>query len=79
VWNVFPEGMFIDNVVEVAKRELAWEVDYIREAECIKKYRELVAPYPDYYVPAVIGKNRNKIAKCNNFRYSISISISIFR
>ncbi|XP_011156490.1 atypical kinase COQ8B, mitochondrial isoform X3 [Solenopsis invicta] len=54
VWNMFPEGMFIDNVVEVAKRELAWEVDYIREAECTKKYRELVMPYPDYYVPAVI-------------------------
>ncbi|KAH0947374.1 hypothetical protein HN011_008333 [Eciton burchellii] len=60
VWNVFPEGMFIDNVVEVAKRELAWEVDYIREAECIKKYRELVAPYPDYYVPAVIDELSTK-------------------
>ncbi|KAL0132178.1 hypothetical protein PUN28_000152 [Cardiocondyla obscurior] len=54
VWNMFPEGMFIDNVVDVAKRELAWEVDYIREAECTKKYRELVMPYSDYYVPAVI-------------------------
>lgn len=49
--------MFIDNVVEVAKRELAWEVDYIREAECTKKYRELVAPYNEYYVPEVIGMN----------------------
>lgn len=56
VWNMFPEGMFIDNVVEVAKRELAWEVDYIREAECTKKYRELIMPYPEYYVPIVIGK-----------------------
>ncbi|KYQ58965.1 Chaperone activity of bc1 complex-like, mitochondrial [Trachymyrmex zeteki] len=54
VWNMFPEGMFIDNVVEVAKRELAWEVDYIREAECTKKYRELIMPYPEYYVPIVI-------------------------
>ena len=55
VWNMFPEGMFIDNLVEVAKRELAWEVDYKREAECTKKYREYVAPYPEYFVPAVIG------------------------
>ncbi|XP_011266567.1 atypical kinase COQ8B, mitochondrial isoform X2 [Camponotus floridanus] len=54
VWNMFPEGMFIDNVVEVAKRELAWEVDYIREAECAKKYKELMMPYPEYYVPIVI-------------------------
>lgn len=54
VWNMFPEGMFIDNVVEVAKRELAWEVDYTREAECAKKYKGLMMPYPEYYVPTVI-------------------------
>lgn len=48
--------MFIDNLVEVAKRELAWEVDYIREAECTRKYKQLMESYSDYYVPAVIGK-----------------------
>lgn len=56
VWNIFPKGMFIDNLVEVAKRELAWEVDYIREAECTRKYRKLIEPYSDYYVPAVIDE-----------------------
>ncbi|GLV37119.1 Coenzyme Q8 [Carabus blaptoides fortunei] len=54
VWNLFPEGMFIDNLVVVAKRELAWEVDYIREAECTRKFKELLEPYPEYYVPGVI-------------------------
>lgn len=54
VWNVFPEGMFIDNVVEVAKRELSWEVDYIREAECTREYKKFIDPYPEYYVPEVI-------------------------
>ncbi|KAF3427913.1 hypothetical protein E2986_00180 [Frieseomelitta varia] len=56
VWNIFPKGMFIDNVVDVAKRELAWEVDYIREAECTRRYKQLVKPYSDYYVPAVIDE-----------------------
>ncbi|XP_047344902.1 atypical kinase COQ8B, mitochondrial isoform X2 [Vespa velutina] len=56
VWNMFPEGMFIDNLVEVAKRELAWEVDYLREAECTKKYKELMSPYNDYYIPKVIDE-----------------------
>ncbi|XP_014469146.1 PREDICTED: aarF domain-containing protein kinase 4 [Dinoponera quadriceps] len=56
MWNMFPEGMFIDNVVEVAKRELAWEVDYVREAECTRKYKEFVTLYPDYYVPKVIDE-----------------------
>ncbi|CAF4749337.1 unnamed protein product [Pieris macdunnoughi] len=54
VWNLFPKGMFIDNIVEVAKKELAWEVDYIREAECTRKFKRLLAPYPEYYVPEVI-------------------------
>ncbi|XP_063837951.1 atypical kinase COQ8B, mitochondrial isoform X2 [Ostrinia nubilalis] len=54
VWNVFPKGMFIDNIVEVAKKELAWEVDYVREAQCTKKFKTLLAPYPEYFVPEVI-------------------------
>ncbi|XP_026316526.1 atypical kinase COQ8B, mitochondrial isoform X2 [Hyposmocoma kahamanoa] len=54
VWNVFPKGMFIDNIVEVAKKELAWEVDYVREAECTRKFKLLLQPYPEYFVPDVI-------------------------
>ncbi|KAH8337999.1 hypothetical protein KR059_000538 [Drosophila kikkawai] len=54
VWDVFPQGFFIDNVVRVAKRELQWEVDYDREAEYTEKFREMIAPYPEYYVPQVI-------------------------
>ncbi|CAK1588498.1 unnamed protein product [Parnassius mnemosyne] len=56
VWNVFPKGMFIDNIVEVAKKELAWEVDYVREAECTRKFKQLLAPYPEYFVPEVIDE-----------------------
>lgn len=55
VWNMFPEGMFIDNIVKVANKELSNEVDYIREAQCTRKFRELLQPYNDYYVPKVIG------------------------
>ncbi|KAF5302370.1 hypothetical protein FQA39_LY10409 [Lamprigera yunnana] len=53
LWNIFPKGMFIENVVVVAKRELAWEVDYSREAECTKKFKELLAPYLQFHVPKV--------------------------
>lgn len=54
VWDVFPAGIFIDNVVKVAKRELVWEVDYLREANYTEKYREMVTPYKEYRVPRVI-------------------------
>lgn len=55
-WDIIPRGMYIDNVVSVARRELAWEVDYVREAECAKKFKKLVEPYPEYYVPDVIDE-----------------------
>lgn len=54
IWDVFPKGLFIDNLVEVAKRELRWEVNYKREAECTKKFKKLLEPYPEYYVPTVV-------------------------
>ncbi|MPC62874.1 Atypical kinase ADCK3, mitochondrial [Portunus trituberculatus] len=46
--------LFLDSVIEVAKKELRWECDYIREAECTKRFKELVKPHPDFYVPEVI-------------------------
>ncbi|CAN8000528.1 unnamed protein product [Ixodes hexagonus] len=55
-WDVIPKGVYIDNLVAVARRELAWEVDYVREAECAKRFKELVQPYPEYYVPSVIDE-----------------------
>lgn len=53
VWNVFPPGMYIDNIVKVAKRELAWEVDYVREAEYTTSFKEMIKDYPEYKVPQV--------------------------
>ncbi|XP_059223569.1 atypical kinase COQ8B, mitochondrial [Stomoxys calcitrans] len=54
VWDVFPKGFFIDNVVKVAKRELTWEVDYTREADYTEKFKEMITPYGEYYAPSVI-------------------------
>jgi aarF domain-containing kinase len=52
---LFISALFIDNLITVAKRELAWEVDYERESGCTKKFQELLAPYPEYCIPRVIG------------------------
>lgn len=58
--NVFPEGLFIDHIMAYAKKELSWEVDYIREADCAIKYRNFVQQYCDandhFYVPIVYEK-----------------------
>ncbi|XP_043198360.1 atypical kinase COQ8B, mitochondrial-like isoform X2 [Amphibalanus amphitrite] len=57
VASILPEGLFIDNLVAVAKRELDWECDYQREAECAVRMRRLVEPHSDkFYVPEVVGE-----------------------
>lgn len=60
MWNIFPKGMFLENLMVVAKRELAWEVNYIREAAYTKKFKELLRPYDYYYVPDVIDNLSTK-------------------
>lgn len=60
VWDVFPPGIFIDNIVKVAKRELAWEVDYLREANYTEKYGEMIQKHKEYRVPRVIREVTTK-------------------
>lgn len=34
-------GLHLEQFVDVSRRELAWEVDYNREANCAKKFRSV--------------------------------------
>ncbi|XP_013870435.1 atypical kinase COQ8B, mitochondrial [Austrofundulus limnaeus] len=51
-----PEGLFADSSLEVLQRELAWECDYKREAECAKKFRSLLEGDEFFRVPEVIDE-----------------------
>ncbi|TKS81428.1 Atypical kinase COQ8B, mitochondrial [Collichthys lucidus] len=53
---VLPEGLFADSSLEVLQRELAWECDYKREAECAKKFRSLLEGNNFFEVPEVIDE-----------------------
>ncbi|KAK1889206.1 Atypical kinase COQ8A mitochondrial [Dissostichus eleginoides] len=52
--NALPEGLFPEHLIDVMRRELALECDYIREAQCAKKFREFLKDQPFFYVPEVI-------------------------
>ncbi|XP_053577757.1 atypical kinase COQ8B, mitochondrial isoform X2 [Bombina bombina] len=56
----FPEGLFADSSVQILQKELAWECDYIREAQCGKKFRQLLKDDPFFYVPEVIDELTTK-------------------
>ncbi|UYV70451.1 ADCK3 [Cordylochernes scorpioides] len=72
-WNILPRGFYMENLMASARRELAWEVDYIREAECCQRFRELVAPYPGLIVPAVIPHLSSKKVLTTEFVQGIPV------
>uniref|UniRef100_A0A4W4GPU2 ABC1 atypical kinase-like domain-containing protein n=1 Tax=Electrophorus electricus TaxID=8005 RepID=A0A4W4GPU2_ELEEL len=51
---VFPDGEA--QLIFVLKRELAWECDYRREAECTKRFRTLLEGDPVFRVPEAIDE-----------------------
>ncbi|GFX76113.1 atypical kinase COQ8B, mitochondrial [Trichonephila clavipes] len=53
LWDILPKGMFADNVMSVAKRELRREVDYINESEAGRRFKKLLEAYPEFLVPHV--------------------------
>lgn len=61
--------MFLENLMVVAKRELAWEVDYLREAECTKKFKSLLTGYEGFYVPLVLGNLNAQIPQGRSFTF----------
>lgn len=75
--NIFPEGLFIDHIMAYAKKELTWEVDYVREAECTRQYRKLVQqncpPGDRLYVPQVYDTISSKRVLTTEIIKGISI------
>eukprot|EP00794_Sanderia_malayensis_P020192 gene20192-22168_t len=52
--NLLPDGLFLEQTVDVLRSELAWECDYLREASCATKFSELLADDHVYFIPEVI-------------------------
>lgn len=73
MWNIIPKGMYMEEFIKVAKVELAWEVDYLREAECARKFAELVKDMPYYKIPAIIDDLSTKQVITSEFVEGISM------
>ncbi|PTB62810.1 putative molecular chaperone [Trichoderma citrinoviride] len=59
--KLLPKGLYLNKTIDNARLELGWECDYVREAECAKRFKELlrgeedVFEAPDVY-PEASGK-----------------------
>ncbi|KAF6728722.1 Atypical kinase ADCK3, mitochondrial [Oryzias melastigma] len=52
--HALPDGLFPEHLIGVMSRELALECDYLREAQCARKFKELLKDQTFFYVPDVI-------------------------
>ena len=58
--KLLPKGLYLDKTIAVARTELDWECDYIREAECIRIFGKLLESDPHYTVPKVVDEATGK-------------------
>ncbi|KAI8919017.1 ABC1 family-domain-containing protein [Powellomyces hirtus] len=52
--NFLPKGLYLDNTIRVARKELAWECDYTREAAAMNTFSQHLSGTPGFRVPTVI-------------------------
>ncbi|KAJ2891566.1 hypothetical protein GGI21_005822, partial [Coemansia aciculifera] len=52
--KLLPRGMYLDNTIKVARKELHWECDYKREAESMVRFGEHLADDPVFVVPRLV-------------------------
>ncbi|KAH0522188.1 hypothetical protein TsFJ059_006078 [Trichoderma semiorbis] len=47
--KLLPKGLYLNKTIDNARLELGWECDYTREAECAKRYKELLQGEEDVF------------------------------
>lgn len=59
--RLLPKGLFLDKTIANARTELAWECDYLREADCARRFHSLLADEPDTFtIPRIIDEASGK-------------------
>ncbi|KAI2473870.1 ABC1-domain-containing protein [Annulohypoxylon bovei var. microspora] len=48
--KLLPKGLYLNKTIDNARIELGWECDYEREANCGRRYRDLLADEPHVFV-----------------------------
>ncbi|KAI9837539.1 MAG: hypothetical protein M1819_007190 [Sarea resinae] len=59
--RLLPKGLYLDKTIANARTELAWECDYVREAECGRRFRDLLKNSQDVFlVPEIFAEASGK-------------------
>ncbi|UJR30774.1 hypothetical protein I4U23_018294 [Adineta vaga] len=76
-WNILPRGLYIESVIKVAKRELNWEVDYIREAEWGRRFKNWLINRPTFHIPDIIDSLSSKNVLTTTFFDGITLDNAV--
>lgn len=73
--RLLPKGLFLDKTISNARTELAWECDYIREAECGLRFEELLADEKGVFrVPKVYSEASGKQVLTMEFMDGVGVT-----
>ncbi|OMJ19269.1 Atypical kinase ADCK3, mitochondrial [Smittium culicis] len=72
--KLLPKGLYLDNTIKVARKELGMECDYIREAESTKKFLGFFKNSQIFSVPNIIDELSEKKVLTTEFLSGLPIS-----
>ncbi|KAI6251555.1 hypothetical protein HI914_00830 [Erysiphe necator] len=73
--KLLPKGLYLDKTIANARIELAWECDYIREAECARRFEQyLHEELETFVVPKVFSEASGKQVLTSEFMNGVAIT-----
>ena len=73
VWDFLPKGLYIENLIQSARQDLALEVDYLNEATQSKRFRQLIGQTNGLVVPQVIEELSTKRVLVNELMSGVAV------
>ncbi|KAL7797480.1 ABC1 family domain-containing protein [Trichoderma ceciliae] len=73
--KLLPRGLYLNKTIDNARLELGWECDYSREAECARRYKELLQGEEDVFeAPDVYPEASGKQVLTMDFLHGIGVT-----
>ncbi|CAJ2508082.1 Uu.00g092680.m01.CDS01 [Anthostomella pinea] len=73
--KMLPKGLYLNKTIDNARTELGWECDYEREAECGRRYKELLADEPDVFtVPNIYSEASGRHVLTMEFMHGTGVT-----
>ncbi|KJZ75575.1 hypothetical protein HIM_05038 [Hirsutella minnesotensis 3608] len=72
--KLLPKGLYLNKTIDNARTELGWECDYEREAQCAKRYKELLESEDVFLAPDVHLEASGKQVLTMDFMEGIGVT-----